>query len=196
MKTFSKRAPARRAGGGRRLKAAADDRGGRGGGAPAGKGADRLWSGRGAGAVEAEGRDLPGELRQQTHLASEVGCEDGGHHLAEHHLIDGIRVEGFTSALFAAAVLGVLNTFFRPLLVVLTLPINILTFGLFLLVINALMLKMASGLIGGFHVQGFGAAVLGSIVISVANWLLSAALDSRPRQDVIDLRRTDKDRWE
>jgi putative membrane protein len=116
--------------------------------------------------------------------------------MAAAHLIEGIDVDGFGSAFLAAAVLSILNTFFRPLLIVLTLPINILTFGLFLLVINAVLLKTASGLIGGFQVHGFGAAVLGSIVISVANWLLSAVLDSPRRRSVIDLSQTDKDRWE
>ena len=71
------------------------------------------------------------------------------------YIIEGIKVDGFSNALLAAAILGMLNAFFRPILIVLTLPINILTLGLFTFVINALMLKMASGVISGFEVRGF-----------------------------------------
>ncbi|HOV85542.1 MAG TPA: phage holin family protein [Syntrophobacteraceae bacterium] len=88
------------------------------------------------------------------------------------YLIGGIRVSGFLPAFFAAALLGLLNTFFRPILILLTLPINLITFGLFTLVINALMLKMASGVVPGFQVQGFWAAFWGALVISIVNWLL------------------------
>jgi len=77
------------------------------------------------------------------------------------YVVTGIEVGGFFSAFFAAAMLGILNAFFRPILIVLTLPINILTFGLFTFVINALMLKMASGVIPGFYVHGFWSAVFG-----------------------------------
>ena len=71
------------------------------------------------------------------------------------YLISGIEVRGFLSAFLAAAILGVLNAFFRPILIVLTLPLNILTLGLFTFVINALLLEMASGVISGFEVHGF-----------------------------------------
>jgi len=92
--------------------------------------------------------------------------------LAAAYLIQGIYVRSFTSAFFAAAVLGVLNTLFRPLLVILTLPINILTLGLFTFVINALLLKVTALVIPGFDLHGFLPAVLGALVISVVNWLL------------------------
>ena len=71
------------------------------------------------------------------------------------YLIDGIQVSGFLSAFFAAAILGILNAFFRPILFILTLPVNILSLGLFTFVINALMLMMVSGVISGFKVYGF-----------------------------------------
>jgi len=71
------------------------------------------------------------------------------------YLLDGIQVSGFVSAFFAAAMLGILNALFRPILILLTLPINILTLGFFTFVINALMLKTASGVISGFEVIGF-----------------------------------------
>ena len=92
------------------------------------------------------------------------------------YFLDGITVTGFFSAFFTAAALGILNMFFRPLLFILTLPINVMTLGFFTFVINALMLKMASGLIPGFTVTGFWTAVFGSLLISVVNWVLSALI--------------------
>ncbi len=112
------------------------------------------------------------------------------------YLIDGIRVSSFFSAFFAAAMLGILNVFFRPIILILTLPINILTLGLFTFVINALMLKMASSVISGFHVEGFWAAVFGALVISVVNWLLTSFVNEHGRVEYIDLRKRDRDRWE
>jgi putative membrane protein len=75
------------------------------------------------------------------------------------YLLDGIRVSGFLSAVLAAAALATLNTFLRPVILVLTLPINVLTLGLFTFVINAVLLKMASAVIPGFDVIGFWPAV-------------------------------------
>ena len=84
-----------------------------------------------------------------------------------------IRVNGFAAALVAAFLLGIVNAILRPLLVVLTLPITVLTLGLFLLVINGLMLWLVAALVEGFHVNGFWGAVLGSILISIVSWVLS-----------------------
>ena len=70
--------------------------------------------------------------------------------LSAAYLLDGMEVQGFTSAFFAAAVLGILNAVLRPVLIILTLPLNILSLGLFTFVINAFLLKMASGVIPGF----------------------------------------------
>jgi putative membrane protein len=84
-----------------------------------------------------------------------------------------IRVDGFWAALIAAFLLGILNSILRPVLVLLTLPITILTLGLFLLVINGLMLWLVSALVKGFQVNGFWGAVLGSILISIVSWILS-----------------------
>jgi putative membrane protein len=83
-----------------------------------------------------------------------------------------IQVDGFTAALVAAFILGVVNTFLRPLLVLLTLPINILTLGLFLLVINGLMLWLVSSLVRGFQVNGFFGAFFGALLISLVTWVL------------------------
>jgi len=112
------------------------------------------------------------------------------------YLISGIEVSGFFSAFFAAAILGILNAFFRPILFILTLPINILTLGLFTFVINAVLLKMASGVISGFEVHGFWSAVLGALVISLVNWLLSSFINEQGRVGYTDLRKRDNGRWE
>jgi len=112
------------------------------------------------------------------------------------YLITGIEVSGFFSAFFAAAILGVLNVFFRPILLILTLPINILTLGLFTVVINAFLLKMASGVISGFEVHGFWSAVWGALIISLVNWLLSSFITDRGTVGYTDLRRRDDGRWE
>jgi len=112
------------------------------------------------------------------------------------YLIHGMRVDSFFSALFAAAILGILNALFRPVIMILTLPINILTMGLFTFVINAFMLKMASGIISGFHVHGFWAAVFGSLTISIVNWGLTAFINDQGHVEYIDLRRRGTNRWE
>ena len=129
------------------------------------------------------------------------------------YLLEGIHISGFSSALLAAAMLGILNAFFRPIALLLTLPINILSLGLFTFIINALMLKMASGVITGFEVVGFWSAIFGSLLISVFSWLLNSFINDRgtvtsfdsefrarhrPRVDnnTIDLERKEDDRWE
>jgi putative membrane protein len=113
------------------------------------------------------------------------------------HLIDGIHVSGFFAAFFAAATLGILNAFFRPVLFLLTLPINLLTLGLFTFVINAALLMMASGVIPGFEVQGFWSAVGGSFLISLVSWFLNSFVSGRGgRGDVIDLKDRGDNRWE
>jgi putative membrane protein len=105
------------------------------------------------------------------------------------YLVDGIYVESFFSALFAALVLGILNALFRPVLLVITLPINILTLGLFTFVINALLLKMVSGVVPGFYVYGFWSAVFGSLIISLVSWLLSSFVSDRGGISYIELKK-------
>jgi putative membrane protein len=87
-----------------------------------------------------------------------------------------IRVDNFLAALVAAFLLGVVNAFVRPILILLTLPLTVVTLGLFLLVVNGLMLWLVSVLVRGFHVSGFWGAVLGSILISIVSWILSRFL--------------------
>ncbi len=112
------------------------------------------------------------------------------------YLLDGIKVGGFFSALGAAAMLGILNAFFRPVALILTLPINILSFGLFTFVINAVMLKMASGVIGGFEVYGFWTSVFGALIISITSFLLNTFISEKGEVDVIDLKHRGGNRWE
>ncbi|MDP2724987.1 MAG: phage holin family protein [Syntrophales bacterium] len=112
------------------------------------------------------------------------------------YLLEGIEVKGFFPALGAAAMLGILNAFFRPVLLILTLPINILSLGLFTFIINALMLKMASGVIPGFDIRGFWTALFGALIITLISWLLNAFISERGRVEFIDLKKRDGDRWE
>lgn len=92
-------------------------------------------------------------------------------------LYGGVAVSGFGSALIAALVIGLFNTILRPILVVLTLPVTVVTLGLFLFVINALMFWAASGILDGFAVSGFGAALIGSLIYSVLSLLIESALE-------------------
>ena len=113
-------------------------------------------------------------------------------------LLDGIRVTGLLPAFLAAAALGILNAFFRPLLILLTLPINILTLGIFTFLINALMLTIASEVITGFEVYGFWTAVIGALIIGSVSWLLNAFIGGRgkvERSSYIDLQKRGG-RWE
>ncbi|MGD9056264.1 MAG: phage holin family protein [Desulfobacterales bacterium] len=133
--------------------------------------------------------------------------------VATAYLLDGIQVSGFFSALFAAAVLGILNAVLRPVALLLTLPINILSLGLFTFIINALMLKMASGIIPGFGVYGFWTAIFGALLISLISWLLNSFIGEQgtvtsiniehgrstvrdKQDDTIDLEHKGDNRWE
>jgi putative membrane protein len=97
--------------------------------------------------------------------------------LAVTYLYSGVVVSSFGAALIAAFVIGLFNMILRPILVVLTLPVTILTLGLFLFVINALMFWAASGVLDGFHVRGFGAALLGSLIYSAFGIVIDSALE-------------------
>ncbi len=90
----------------------------------------------------------------------------------------GVQVKSFGSAMIAALVLGLLNTLLRPILVLLTLPVTLLTLGLFLFVINALMFYFAASMLDGFGVTGFVAALIGSLLYSVCGLVIDAAMES------------------
>ena len=108
--------------------------------------------------------------------------------LIASYVVEGIRMEGFFSALLAAAFLGILNAFIRPIFLLLTLPINILTLGLFTFVINAVLLMMVGGVIAGFTVTGFWSAFWGALVLSVVSWLMSMLIGGSGRIEVIEIR--------
>lgn len=92
------------------------------------------------------------------------------------YVLPGITVASFGSALIAALVLGLLNTLVKPVLILLTLPITVVTLGLFLLVLNALVFWFAGSILKGFHVEGFWWAVIGAIVYSLVSGFLSGLL--------------------
>ncbi len=96
--------------------------------------------------------------------------------LAVAYLYSGVVVSSFTAALIAAAVLGALNLVVRPVLVLLTLPVTLVTLGLFLFVVNALMFWAAASLVTGLSVRGFGAALIGSLLYSVLQLLIDFVL--------------------
>ncbi len=98
--------------------------------------------------------------------------------LAVAYLYSGVQVASFSSALIAALVIGLFNMLLRPVLVVLTLPVTVVTLGLFLFVINALMFWSAAGVLPGFHVSGFLAALLGSLIYSVFGIVIDSAVES------------------
>ena len=93
------------------------------------------------------------------------------------HLYPGVTVASYGAAMVAALVLGLLNTLVRPLLVLLTLPVTVVTLGLFLFVINALMFWSAAGVLSGFNVTGFGAALIGSVIYSLCSMVIDVAME-------------------
>ncbi|MFN3716446.1 MAG: phage holin family protein [Thiobacillus sp.] len=99
--------------------------------------------------------------------------------LAVTYLLPSIQVDGFGPALLAALVLGFINTLVRPLLALLTLPITVITLGLFYLVLNGLLFWLASALIPGFQVDGFVSALLGALLYGVIAWVLSALVPGK-----------------
>ena len=92
-------------------------------------------------------------------------------------IYSGVVVTSFASALIAALVLGLFNALLRPILVLLTLPVTVLTLGLFLFVINALMFYFAASVLDGFNVTGFGAALIGSLLYSLCGLVIDVALE-------------------
>ena len=103
-------------------------------------------------------------------------------------IVPGIGVDSenyWRTLLFAAFLLGVVNAIIRPILILLTLPFTIITLGLFLLVINGLMLELVAFFLHGFHVHGLTAAILGSIVVGLTGWIGSAFIGSTGRYEAV-----------
>jgi putative membrane protein len=104
-------------------------------------------------------------------------------------LVPSMRFSGPGVLLAAALLLGVVNAFVRPFLVLLTLPITLLTLGLFLWVVNAAMLELVATLLDGFELGGFGAALGGSLIVSLTSWVASWYVGPRGRIEVMVVRR-------
>ena len=125
--------------------------------------------------------------------------------LAVPYLISGVRVEGFGSAMLTAAILGILNALVRPILIILTLPLTVITLGLFILVINALLFELAGALVPGMYVASFWSAFFASIIVSIVSWILNSVVAGGKGEKTImvwrhdnsiDLHRRRGGRWE
>jgi putative membrane protein len=95
------------------------------------------------------------------------------------HVVPGISYRNLGSLMAASAILGVINAVIRPILVILTLPLTIITFGLFLLVINGVTLWLVTWFLHGFHVHGSWAAILGALIVSIASWIGQVLVEDR-----------------
>jgi putative membrane protein len=120
--------------------------------------------------------------------------------LLASQFVPGIKVDALSTAVIAACVLGLINIFVRPVLVLLTLPLSILTLGLFYFLINAFLLELVSRMVTGFYVKDFFSAFLGSLIISIVSWLANSFIashkvDKRDNPDYIDLKRGDDGKW-
>ena len=108
-------------------------------------------------------------------------------------LLDGVSVTGTFTLLLAALLLGFVNAVVRPLLLVLTLPITLLTLGLFLLVVNAAMLGIVASLLPGFQIASIWSAIGAWLIVSVTGWLAAQFIGPRGRYEVLVVHRTDRD---
>ena len=103
-------------------------------------------------------------------------------------IVPGIQITGTGTLVAAALLLGIVNAVVRPLALFFTLPITVLTLGLFLLVVNAAMFGLVAALLDGFHVAGFAAALLGSLVVSLTSWVASWYVGPKGRLEVLVVR--------
>ena len=104
-------------------------------------------------------------------------------------LVAGIRIDDTATLVWGALVLGIVNAVVRPIAILLTLPITLLSLGLFLWVINAGMIGLVAWLLDGFHVAGFGAALLGALLVSLTGWIGSAFIGQNGRYEVVVMKR-------
>lgn len=98
------------------------------------------------------------------------------------YFLPGVSVEPFTTAIIVAFVLAVLNALLKPLLIILTIPVTIMSLGLFLLVINAFIVQIAAYFVGGFYVENFWWALLFSVILSIVTWILEMPVRKQPNQ--------------
>jgi putative membrane protein len=96
------------------------------------------------------------------------------------YILPGVYLDGFPTAIMVALLMGFLNAFLRPILIILTIPITLVTFGLFLLVINAAIILLTAYALKGFSVDSFFTAVLYSIIVSLITWILEAIANPKP----------------
>jgi putative membrane protein len=106
-----------------------------------------------------------------------------------NQVLPGIEIRGTGTLVAAALLLGIVNALVRPVAVLLTLPLTVVTLGLFLLVVNAGMFALVAALLDGFHVAGFGSALLGSIIVGLTSWVASWYVGPRGRVEVMVVRR-------
>jgi putative membrane protein len=104
-------------------------------------------------------------------------------------IFSGIHFDGTGTLLAAALLLGVVNAIIRPIAIVLTLPLTLITLGLFLLVINAAMLGLVAWLLNGFHVAGFWTAIGASLIVSLTSWLASGLIGNSGKVEVMSMRK-------
>ena len=110
-------------------------------------------------------------------------------------IVSGIGFDSNGTLIAAALLLGIVNAFVRPIIVILTLPITLLTLGIFLLVINALMIELVAYFLPGFIVAGFWSAIFAAIVVSLTSWVMSGWIGPRGRIEVVTMR-SPRGRWE
>jgi len=127
--------------------------------------------------------------------------------LAIPHLVSGIYIDGLGTALAAAAVLALFNQIIRPILIFITFPLTLFTFGFFLLIINAFLFKLAGQFVMGFAVDSFGSAFLASLILSLVSWICQLSLSresgkmqfevyrSHKKERVVDLHRDQEGNW-
>jgi len=107
-------------------------------------------------------------------------------------IVPGVEIRSTGSLIAAALLLGIVNAVVRPILVILTLPITLLTLGLFLLVINGLMIELVSHFLAGFVVAGLGPAILTSIIVAITSWLMSGFIGPQGRIEVVTVHRYER----
>jgi putative membrane protein len=98
------------------------------------------------------------------------------------YLLDGIMLSGLAATLVAGLVFGIVNTFIKPVLILLTLPLTIITLGLFIFVVNAICLALTAALVPGFEISGFWSAVGGALIVSIVGWVLNAVVREERRE--------------
>jgi len=115
----------------------------------------------------------------------------------------GIHVDSLTTAVIAAAILGIINAFLRPVLLILTLPLTILTLGVFTFVLNAFMLLLVAYFVPGLEIDSFSWAFFGALIISIVSWIANRFINksapdtgNRQKPDFIDMKRGDDGKWQ